>query len=120
MKSNVLFQLKQQINREREEHREYIAEFRTLLRRAFYSTLGRRPPRLLVHLPGYVRKVQAHYDLPSKNRARAILAEVEGFDSWREAMGAAILQQTKLLFSTHDGRRTADQGVQPCSQGELK
>lgn len=63
---------------------ENFLELRLLARVEFYRALGRRPPTQLKSLPSYVRSVQRHFDLPSRNQARFVLARLEGFDSWRD------------------------------------
>lgn len=91
-----------------------LAETRILLRRAFYSSLHRKTPRSLIFLPSYVRAVQRQFGLSSRNQARAMLAEVEGFDSWRALMNAALLQQTERALN----EGFASEGAPTCSPGE--
>lgn len=57
---------------------------RRLMRIAFYASVGRRPPVSLRAMPSYIRSVQRHFKLDSRNKARAMLAEVEGYESWAE------------------------------------
>lgn len=59
---------------------------RRLMRIAFYRDLGRKPPTSPAHLPSYVRAVKKHWGLQFNNSARRLIAYVEGFDSWEEAL----------------------------------
>lgn len=68
------------------------AELRTLLRLSFYAGLKRRPPQQLISMPSYVRAVERHFALKSRNAARAMLAVVEGFDNW-SALVAAMMRE---------------------------
>lgn len=63
-------------------------QYRRLLRVAFYEGLNRKPPVSLKHLPSYVRAVRKKWDLQFSNSARRLLANIEGFASWEEAMAA--------------------------------
>lgn len=74
------------IRRLSEERRAVLTEMQHLMRKAFYASLNRRVPTSLLSLPSYVRSVQKHFDLPSRNQARAMLAQVEGFRNWKDVM----------------------------------
>lgn len=63
-------------------------EYRRLLRAAFYESLGRRPPSSPAHLPSYVRAVKKKWNLQFSNSARRLLANIEGFHSWEDAISA--------------------------------
>lgn len=60
------------------------------LRLLFYASIARRPPTDLRSAPAYVSSVQRRYELPSRNAAREMLAQIEGFNDWRALMRAAL------------------------------
>lgn len=63
-------------------------ETRRLMRIAFYDAVGRRPPTCAAHLSSYVRSVKKHWNLKFSNSARRLIANIEGYRTWEEAISS--------------------------------